>query len=170
MNLRMRRRDASLNRAQLNDANFVREFNFLEYWEIQRPGKTKHFSWVTGTPISVDNLMVLMRGGRARWKVENETFNTLKNQGYQFGRNFGCGEQHLSTVFAYLTMLTFLIDQIQQHCCDLFQRAQKKAKRKSCFWGKVRGLFLHYLIPDCEAFYSGIAFGLKPTPIPFNTS
>jgi hypothetical protein len=23
-----------------------------------------------------------MRGGRARWKIENETFNTLKNQGY----------------------------------------------------------------------------------------
>ncbi len=32
------------------------------------------------------------------------------------------------------------------------------------------GLFQGYLIPDWEALYSGIAFGLKPTPIPFNTS
>ncbi len=29
-----------------------------------------------------DNVYQLMRGGWARWKVENETFNTLKNQGY----------------------------------------------------------------------------------------
>jgi hypothetical protein len=27
-----------------------------------------------------------MKGGRARWRIENETFNTLKNQGYNFER------------------------------------------------------------------------------------
>ena len=42
--------------------------------------------------------MTLMRGARARWKIENETFNTLKNQGYHFEHNFGHGHQHLSTV------------------------------------------------------------------------
>ena len=55
-----------------------------------------------------------MRGGRARWKVENETFNTLKNQGYQFEHNFGHGKKNLHTVFAYLMMLAFLVDQIQE--------------------------------------------------------
>jgi hypothetical protein len=29
-----------------------------------------------------------MRAGRARWKIENETFNTLKNQGYNFEHNY----------------------------------------------------------------------------------
>jgi len=159
-----------LNNAPLNEANFELGVNFLEYWEIQPSGKMQHFSWVTDLPITADNLMLLMRGGRARWKVENETFNTLKNQGYHFEHNFGHGQQHLSTVFAYLMMLAFLIDQIQQHCCELFQHAQTKAKRKRYFWEKVRGLFFHYLIPDWKALYSGIAFGLKPTPIPCNTS
>jgi len=28
--------------------------------------------------------MQLMRAGRARWKIENETFNTLKTQGYHY--------------------------------------------------------------------------------------
>ncbi len=32
-------------------------------------------------------MFAIMKGGRARWKVENETFNTLKNQGYNLG---GC--------------------------------------------------------------------------------
>jgi len=31
-----------------------------------------------------DDGMAVMRAGRARWKIENETFNTLKNQGYHF--------------------------------------------------------------------------------------
>ena len=60
-----------------------------------------------------------MCAGRARWKIENETFNTLKNQGYCFEHNFGHGEKNLSTVFAFLMMLAFLIDQIQQRCCKL---------------------------------------------------
>ena len=54
-----------------------------------------------------------MRGARARWKIEIETFNTLKNQGYHFGHNFGLGRQHLSAVFVLLMMLAFLMDQIQ---------------------------------------------------------
>ena len=67
-----------LNDAPLNDANFELEINFLEYWEVKPTGKTTHFSWVTDLPISCNNLMQLMRAARARWKVENETFNTLK--------------------------------------------------------------------------------------------
>jgi len=44
----------------------------------------EHFSWVTDITISDENLMMLMRGARARWKIENETFNTLKNRGDHF--------------------------------------------------------------------------------------
>ena len=156
-----------LNDAPLNDANFDLKVNFLEYWEIKPTGKTQHFSWVTDIKISSDNLMHLMRGGRARWKIENETFNTLKNQGYHFEHNFGHGEEHLSTVMAYLMMLAFLIDQIQQHCCGLFQAAQREAKRRRYFWERVRSLFFEYLIPDWETLYKSIAYGHKATvPIP----
>ncbi len=58
-----------------------------------------------------------MRGACARWKIENETFNTLKNQGYQLGHNFRLGKQHLSEVFVLLMILAFLVDQIMQMCC-----------------------------------------------------
>ena len=46
--------------------------------------------------------MTLMRGARVRWKIENETFNTLKNQGYHFEHNLGHGRAHLSTVLMHL--------------------------------------------------------------------
>ncbi|MDP1949737.1 MAG: hypothetical protein Q8K59_01300, partial [Nitrosomonas sp.] len=36
----------------------------------------------------------------------------LKTQGYHFEHNFGHGYRHLSTVFACLMMLAFLVDQV----------------------------------------------------------
>ena len=159
-----------LNGAPLNDANFELEINFLEYWETKPNGKATHFSWVTDLKIQPDNLMPLMRGGRARWKIENETFNTLKNHGYHFEHNFGHGYKHLSTVLVHLMMLSFLIDQIQQRCCHLFNQALEKSISKTRFWQKIRQQFQSFLIPSWEAMYQGIAYGLKPTIIPYNTS
>ena len=86
-----------------------------------------------------------MCAGRARWKIENETFNTLKNQGYCFEHNFGHGEKNLSTVFAFLMMLAFLLN------TDVASwQAQMEARRSSYFREKVRGLFLNYFLKDWE--------------------
>jgi hypothetical protein len=145
-----------LNGAPLNDANFDLEVNFLEYRESTPDGKVTHFSWVTDIPIDESNLMHLMRGARARWKIENETFNTLKNQGYHFEHNFGHGHQHLSTVLMHLMMLAFLIDQIQQRGCRLFRAALAAAKTKSRFWRKLRGLFDSFRIPSWEVLFHAI--------------
>ena len=54
-----------------------------------------------------------MRAGHARWKIENETFNTLKNQGYNFEHNYGHGYNNLCSVMTMLMMLAFLIDQVR---------------------------------------------------------
>ena len=109
--------------------------------------------------------------GRARWRIENETFNTLKNQGYGFEHNFGHGKQHLATVFAQLAMLAFLIDQVQQRFCPLFRAAQEKEGRSKYLWERLRGLFLEFFIPDREVLYRAIAFGHHRTElVPFNTS
>ena len=143
----------------LNDTHFALEVNFLEYWETRPDGREQHFAWVTDLSIDDANVMALMRAARARWRIENETFNTLKNQGYCFEHNFGHGKMHLATVFAYLMMLAFLIDQCQQRCCALFQNAQRKAERARYFWNKVRVLFLDYECADWETLYGAIAFG-----------
>ncbi len=58
--------------------------------------------------------MKRMRAGRARWRIENETSDTLKNRGDEFEHHFGHGERHLATVFAALTMLAFAIDQVRK--------------------------------------------------------
>ena len=129
-----------MNDVPLNESNADVRVNFLEYWEV-KSGKTQHFSWVTDFTITRENAFDLMRGGRARWKIENETFNTLKNQGYHFEHNFGHGKKHLSAVFASLMMLAFAVDQAQQLACQLFQAAWAKAGSKRALWEKLRSLF-----------------------------
>ena len=101
-----------------------------------------------------------MRGGRARWKVENETFNTLKNQGYNLEHNYGHGKQHLSTVFATLTMLAFLIDQVQEHSCRLFKAARARFASRTALWERMRAFFTDFRIPNWATLWEAIA---KPT-------
>jgi Transposase DDE domain len=129
-----------VNDMPLNASNPNVRVNFIEYWEMG-PHKVQHFSWVTDLHVSKRNVYHLMRGGRARWKIENETFNTLKNQGYNFEHNYGHGEQHLSVVFAMLMMLAFLVDQAQQLCCALFQAVWAKLGSKRLLWERMRALF-----------------------------
>ena len=147
-----------LNDAPLNESNPDVRVNFLEYWEIKK-GKIKHFSWVTDFTIDRHNAYDLMRGGRARWKIENETFNTLKNQGYHFEHNFGHGEKHLSVVFAMLMMLTFAIDQAQQLGCQLFQAAWDEAGSKRLLWERMRALFGELSLDSMTDIWRIIAFG-----------
>jgi hypothetical protein len=147
-----------MNDVPLNESNADVRVNFLEYWEI-KSGKTRHFSWVTDFTITRKNVFNLMRGGRARWKIENETFNTLKNQGYHFEHNFGHGNQHLSVVFAYLMMLAFAVDQAQQLACRLFQAAWAKAGSKRALWEKLRALFNELPMDSMSMIWRAIAYG-----------
>ena len=124
-----------------------------------------HFSWVTDIAVDETNLMALMRGARGRWKIENETFNTLKNQGYHFEHHFGHGNQNLTRVLMHLRMLAFLIDQIQQRCCRLFQSAVKAADGKPRFWRLLRSFFDLCLIPDWETLYRSITRQPRIPPV-----
>jgi len=136
----------------LNGSNKDVLVNVLEYWQSQ-DGRDKTFSWVTDFTLSRDNVYQIMRGGRARWKVENETFNTLKNQGYHLEHNYGLGEKHLSMVFFSLMMLAFLVDQLQQISCPLFRELRRKTGSKRDLWEKIRATFHIFLVDNMETIY-----------------
>jgi hypothetical protein len=130
----------------LNKSNSDLRVNFLMYSEYASDGtRQKHFAWVTDLPITEENAPTLVAGGRARWKIENETFNTLKNQGYHFEHNYGHGQKNLSVVFAMLMMLAFLVDQTQEHCCPLFQANLQKAGSRRLLWERLRSHFYHFV-------------------------
>ena len=149
-----------LHNVPLNASNPDVRVNFLEYWEI-RGTKVKHFSWVTDFGITTQNVFELMRGGRARWKIENETFNTLKNQGYHFEHNFGHGHCYLSVIFALLMLLAFAVDQAQQMACPLFQAAWREVGSKRRLWERMRGLFYDLPFTNMGDIWRALAFGYQ---------
>jgi hypothetical protein len=149
-----------INQVPLNASNAAVQVNFIEYWEIGQ-NKVQHFSWVTDIRVSQRNVYQLMRGGRARWKIENETFNTLKNQGYNFEHNYGHGTQNLSVVFATIMMLAFLVDQTQQLCCALFRAVWAKLGSKRLLWERMRALFYSYHLEAMRELWEALWYGYE---------
>lgn len=140
----------------LNDTHHDFLVNFIDCRIRDKKGREIHFSWITDLLVTHDNVYPLARAGRARWRIENETFNTLKNQGYQFEHNFGHGYKNLSHVFGLLMFLAFLIDQVQQRCCGLFQEALEKAKRKTRFWEKLRMYIVEFHVDSWAGLWSAM--------------
>ena len=144
--------------------------NFLEYWEYQNEVLIYHGSWITGLLLQGDNVYQVMIGGRARWKVENETFNTLKHQGYNLEHNYGHGHQYLATILAMLMMLHFLIDQVQELCCSYFQAARHRFYSRAALWERMRSLFLSHELRSWETLWKLIIYGFKPQVFHLDTS
>ena len=158
-----------INDVPLNASNQDVRINFLEYWEINnKTGKKQHFSWVTDFKLTKKIVYDIMRGGRARWKIENETFNTLKNQGYYFDHNFGHGDKHLSTNFILLMMLAFLTDQTCEISCNLFKAALNVAGTRTYFWKKIRRLFDSFLFESMNQIYEAIYYGIEKPVVVFS--
>ncbi len=117
--------------------------NFFRYQIIGRNknGQQKVVyknSWVTDLEITPENIKELVRGGRCRWKIENECFNTLKNQGYHIEHNYGHGEANLCFNFFLLTLMAFYFHQISEMTCYLYQACREKFGSKRHLWETLR--------------------------------
>lgn len=162
---------SAINGLALNESNQDLIVSFFKYWQLDpKTNETLHFSWVTDIILTPENLYEIMRIGRARWKIENETFNTLKNQGYHFEHNFGHGNKNLSVVFATIMMLAFLTDQIQQLAYQLFKDVLVKTIRKKYFWRKLKNIFECFAFESMKQLYEFILSGKKINPFLENTS
>lgn len=148
----------------LNDSNFDYRVNVLSYTETNKKGEKKYFSWVTKLPINTDNVYEIMRAGRTRWRIENETFNTLKNQGYNFEHNYGHGKENLCSVMTMLMLLAFLIDQVQQLCSTSYQKARKHAGPLKVLFERIRTMIQTGVFVDWETLYTYLANPTQRAP------
>ena len=139
-----------VNQVPLNGTKDADQVNFFKY-QILKDGKVNfQNSWVTDIAIDQNNIKDLVKGGRARWKIENETFNTLKNQGYHIEHNYGHGQQNLSMVFFNLNLLAFYIHQILELTDLLYQECRSKFSSKMEYWNSLRALFNLFRFRDWE--------------------
>ena len=103
-----------------------------------------------------ENVRQIVKAGRARWKIENETFNTLKNQGYSFEHNFGHGNKTLSNVLAGLMLLAFLVDQCLEAVNLDFIKALQKRGSRSRLWEDFRFLVRWCCVENWAVMYASI--------------
>ena len=102
-------------------------------------------SWVTDFTITKENIETLVKAGRCRWKIENECFNTLKNQGYHIEHNYGHGKKNLCYNFYLLTLLAFFFHQIFELTDGLYQECRKKFGSKQHMWETLRAYIKIFL-------------------------
>jgi hypothetical protein len=81
-------------------------------------------SFITDLPVTRATVAELAACGRARWKIENESFNVLKNRGYHLEHNFGHGKEHLAALLACFNLVAFAIHTV----CDLALGAWRHAR------------------------------------------
>ena len=112
-----------LHEVPLNDRHPDLKVNVLHDTETKPDERPRNWSWVTDLSLHEENLHDVRRAARARWRIEHQTFKTLKIDGDHFEHNFGHGNHHLASVMVSLCLLAFLIDQVVEHSCGMFRQA-----------------------------------------------
>ena len=145
----------------LNASNKDVRVNFLQHFEFdpQTGDVRKRFSWVTDVDLDRSKFTLYTRIGRSRWRIENETFNTLKNQGYHYEHNYGHGNKNLTTVMMLLMFLAFLVDQVQQTCCPQFAAVLEMLKSRRQLWEDLRRCVRTFVFESFAQLWSAILRG-----------
>ncbi len=123
-------------------------------------------SFISDLAVRRDNVAAMVAAGRARWKVENEAFNTLKTKGYNLEHNFGHGQRHLSSVLATLNLLAFACHTV----CDLADKRWMAARRelvvRQGFFQTLVALTAYLVFPSWDDLLQTMAFARPPPQAP----
>jgi DDE family transposase len=137
--------------------------NWLSVEIVNAKGKvTYRNSFITDLPVNATNVAELSACGRARWKIENESFNVLKTKGYHLEHNFGHGQEHLASVLVTLNLLAFAIHTV----CDLAAGAWRQARDtlgpRTRFFHNLQALTAYLVFPSWTELLETLAFARAP--------
>jgi hypothetical protein len=150
----------------LRDGKHALSVNWLEMEILDAKGRTTYRnSWVTDLPVDEHTVVDLADAGRARWKIENETFNTLKNNGYNLEHNFGHGKLHLASLLASLNLLAFAIHTVCDIAEPLWRKAREKLGPRRRFFSRLASITEYLLFPSWDDLLLTLAFA-KQAPLP----
>ena len=156
------------NEVPLNGGTDAPLVNYIHYELTNEKGKvTFKNSWVTDIEVNESNVVQLAKSGRSRWKIENECFNTLKNQGYSLSHNFGHGKSHLSHnvyLLTLLTLLAFYFHQIFELSDPAYQLCRKTFVSKTMLWNEFRVVIRYFIFDSWDDVMLKLMAGLCGIP------
>jgi hypothetical protein len=151
----------------LRDGADALKVNWLQLDIINAKGEsTYRNSFVTDLDVNKDTVVELAACGRARWKIENETFNVLKNNGYNLEHNFGHGSENLATVLVALNLIAFSIHTVADLADELWKAARQKLGPRYNFFAKLAALVDYFIFASWEDLLLTLAFKKPPPPLP----
>lgn len=153
-----------LSAVPLRDGDDALRVNWFEV-TIERPdGRlTYRGTFVTSLEVNRDNVAELADCARARWKIENETFNVLKQHGYHLEHNFGHGKDTLASVLVVLNLLAFSLHAVCALTETLWQQARQRLGARTRLFEHLRSLTCYQLFPSWTALMSLLAGADPPS-------
>jgi hypothetical protein len=150
----------------IRDGKDALSVNWLELEIVNAAGKvTYRNSWVTSLLVTQDNVAEIAAGARARWKVENETFNVLKTKGYHLEHNFGHGKQNLAALLATMNLLAFAWHTLLDHIDRAWQRARERIGARMRFFQHLSSITSYLVFPNWAALIRTLIDGQPPPEV-----
>jgi len=147
----------------LRDGADALAVNWLEIAITNAEGKlTYRNSFVTSLPVGPDTVEELAACARARWKIENETFNVLKNGGYHLEHNFGHGKETLCQVLVALNLLAFAMHEAAATLSNAWIAARAALSTKHRFFENLRTVTNYFIFDSWSQLLHTIATGDHP--------
>jgi hypothetical protein len=104
------------------------QFDALECTETTADGGRQYFAWLTGLPVGIKTVeAIAQKGGRYRWKVENEGFNRQKNSGLNLEHVYSIDPEKWK-VYYLLLQIAFVLVQLLERG-SLLRRLAEEAGR-----------------------------------------
>lgn len=147
----------------LRDGGDALQVNWIGVAIADAAGKTTcDGAFATSPPITPETVAEIAACARARWKIENESFNALKNNGYRLEHNFGHGKQHLAKTFAALNLLAFAFHAV----CDCLETQWTQAReiiaKRTRFFLHLATICAYVLFPSWQTLVQTIIQGKAP--------
>lgn len=150
--------------APLRDGKDALNVNWIGVTITDAKGKvTYDGAFVTSLAVSRENVAEVAACARARWKIENESFNILKNNGYHLEHNFGHGKQNLAMLFAAMNLLAFAIHTVCDCLEDLWVKARDAKRARKRFFEHIRTITAYLVFPDWQTLMITL-INSKPPP------
>ena len=148
----------------LRDGKDAMLVNWIGSDIVDPEGRVKYaMAWVTSLPVNKANVADIAACGRARWKIENEGFNVMKNHGYELEHNFGHGETFLAMTLAALNLLAYAWHTALDLLDPPWQAARQAAAKRTTFFANIVALTGYVVFPSWPVLLKAMAtFTIPP--------
>lgn len=154
------------NNIPLRDSDDTLKVSFCEVEVIREEDGRKlyHNGFISSREITEDNVEDIVISGRTRWKVENESNNTLKTKGYHLDHNYGHGKKYLSSLLAAFILIAFLFHTMLDILHETYSHLRSLLPSRESFFNDIRALTSYCYFESWDSLFVFMVDGLTNGP------